>query len=296
MSFLRTAAFILGHPLAKRNPIASLSRYVKWQLGSRMAPGAVVYGWVKRSRLLVHRGETGLTGNIYAGLHEFEDMAFLLHVLRKEDLFVDVGANVGAYTVLACAAVGARVYAFEPVPSTFSRLLDNVRLNRAEHRVQCVNKAIGDAPGVTAFSSADDTTNHALANGEHRGDAIQVELTTLDLAIAGESPTLIKIDVEGYETLVVRGAAGALTASSLLAVIMELNGNGTRYGFNDDQLIATMTGLGFLACTYEPFSRRLAPITEGRGTSGNIIFVRDSDAVQRRLESADAVTVLGGTF
>ena len=45
-------------------------------------------------------GMTGATGNVYCGLHEFEDMALVLHALRPRDLFVDVGANVGSYTVL----------------------------------------------------------------------------------------------------------------------------------------------------------------------------------------------------
>jgi len=48
---------------------------------------------VNGSKFLVKTGETGLTGNIYTGLHEFPDMGFLLHFLRAEDLFVDIGAN-----------------------------------------------------------------------------------------------------------------------------------------------------------------------------------------------------------
>jgi hypothetical protein len=162
MSLVRTVKFILSHPLARRRPLASLATFVKWQVGSRLVPGGVVYSWVDRSRILVHRGETGLTGNIYAGLHEFEDMAFLLHLLRREDLFVDVGANVGAYSVLACAVTAAHGFAFEPVPSTYSRLLDNVRLNRAETQIKCINMAVADVPGIVAFSSADDTMNHAI--------------------------------------------------------------------------------------------------------------------------------------
>lgn len=43
----------------------------------------------------------GATGNVYVGLHEFESMGFVLHVLRSSSAFIDVGANVGAYTVLA---------------------------------------------------------------------------------------------------------------------------------------------------------------------------------------------------
>ena len=129
MSIFSLASFIIKHPLNKGDTIGSLVRFVKWQIGSRLTNSAIVYDWVNRSKFLVRTGETGLTGNIYTGLHEFSDMGFLLHVLRDGDLFIDVGANVGSYTILACAAIGARGYAIEPVPATYRRLVDNIRLN-----------------------------------------------------------------------------------------------------------------------------------------------------------------------
>jgi hypothetical protein len=89
------------------------------------------------TRLLVCRGMVGATGNLYVGLQEFEEMAFMLHQLRPDDVFVDVGANVGAYTLLAGTA-GARCVAFEPVPATFRALRDNVRLNGLQTRVRVV--------------------------------------------------------------------------------------------------------------------------------------------------------------
>ena len=64
-----------------------------------------------------------MTGNIYCGLVEFADMAFVLHVLRAGDLFVDIGANAGAYTLLASSVAGAKTTCFEPAPATYARLL-----------------------------------------------------------------------------------------------------------------------------------------------------------------------------
>jgi hypothetical protein len=61
----------------------------------------VVVPFVGDTRLLVARGMRGATGNVYVGLHEFEEMAFALHALRPSSRFIDVGANVGSYTVLA---------------------------------------------------------------------------------------------------------------------------------------------------------------------------------------------------
>ncbi|MEJ7626598.1 MAG: FkbM family methyltransferase [Ferruginibacter sp.] len=87
----------------------------------------------------------GATGNIYMGLHEFPDMGFLLHFLRSEDLFFDIGSNIGSYTILASGQVGAKTFAFEPVPSTFSALHKNILANnlesivRAFKTIACIN-------------------------------------------------------------------------------------------------------------------------------------------------------------
>jgi hypothetical protein len=68
-------------------------------------------------------------------------MAYVLHTLTPDDFFVDVGANVGSYTVLACAVRGAKGYCFEPVPTTYRRLLDNLRLNDLTSRVVSLNSS-----------------------------------------------------------------------------------------------------------------------------------------------------------
>ena len=51
----------------------------------------------------------GATGNLFCGLHEIEDMGFVLHFLRSDDIFLDVGVNVGTYTVLAAGVAGSSV-------------------------------------------------------------------------------------------------------------------------------------------------------------------------------------------
>ncbi len=90
-------------------------------------------------------------------------MGFLLHFLRPEDLFADVGANVGSYTILACSAIGARGIAFEPIPGTYRRLVENIRLNHVEDRVRCMNLGVGAREGGIAFASnITDTMNHVL--------------------------------------------------------------------------------------------------------------------------------------
>ncbi|MCC8934869.1 FkbM family methyltransferase [Rhizobium sp. 'Codium 1'] len=296
MSLLTTIKFILDHPLNREHKLRSILRFAKWQIGSRLVPGAIVYEWVNQSKFLVETGETGLTGNVYTGLHEFADMGFLLHYLRPEDLFVDVGANVGSYTILACAAIGAKGIAFEPVPSTYEKLVQNLHINYLGDKVESVNSGVGAGQGTIAFTSDSDTTNHVVASGERYENTVTVNVTALDAALTGQFPSLIKIDVEGYETPVLEGARQTLKNPSLNAVIMELNGSGSRYGFDESEILALMLKCGFKTYSYNPISRTLIDLDGKNITSGNTLFIRDRFFVEERLKGAPRVEILGSFF
>ncbi|MGE0188365.1 MAG: FkbM family methyltransferase [Steroidobacteraceae bacterium] len=293
MTILNTLNFVVSHPLNCNQKFAALQRFAKWQIGSRLISGAVLYEWINGARFLVRSGDTGLTGNIYAGLHEFPDMAFVLHMLRPTDLFIDAGANVGSYTILACAAAGARGIAFEPVPKTYARLLENVRLNNLEARTSIHNAGLGKSRGKLAFTASLDTMNHALAEGEYADEKIEVELITLDETVVINAPTMIKIDVEGYEIPVIEGAQRTLGNPFLKSVIMELNGSGSRYGYDEEDILRTMLRYGFEPYSYEPFSRKLIYLNGKNQASGNTIFVRDTALVNERVRSAQRIKING---
>src|SRR5437868_4075814 len=114
MGIINTLNFITRHPLNEQRKLKAIGRWLTWQVGSRLVPGPVAVNFVNDTMLLVSPGMTGATGNVYAGLHEFQDMAFVLHLLRQGDCFIDVGANIGSYTVLAGGGIGARCIAIEP--------------------------------------------------------------------------------------------------------------------------------------------------------------------------------------
>jgi FkbM family methyltransferase len=291
MPLLDTLAFIANHPLNKGRKARALADYFKWQIGSRLVPGQVIYSWINGSRIIVRQGETGVTGNLYCRLHDFGDMAYLLHVLEPDDLFVDVGANVGSYTILACAAKGAKGICFEPVPSTFKRLMDNLRINNLSERVEAKNIGLSDREGELSFTSGEDTTNHIVARDEAASNVVRVNVLPLDEILSDGTPSLLKIDVEGFETPVLEGARRTLGKRSLHSVIMELNGSGQRYGFEDSRIIDYMGGFGFSTFRYEPFSRELIGVSGRDCLSGNTLFVRDAREIQARLSRAPPVLV-----
>jgi FkbM family methyltransferase len=280
------------HPLGSRNAGLALSRWLRWQLGSRLLSASVAVPFVGPTRLLVSPGMAGATGNIYCGLHEFEEMGFLLHVLREGDLFVDVGANVGSYTVLASGVRHAHSIAFEPVPSTFAALVDNLCLNQLGPLVEAHNRAVGATQGTVRFTTELDTVNHVASDADRWDRTVEVPLTTVDAVLAERCPLLVKIDVEGFEAQVLAGMKSTLGKPGLCAVIMETNSSGRRYGGSDRELFEAMTGLGFEAFRYEPMNRRLTLAREAE-RSDNTLFVRNVHEIERRVVAAPAVAVLG---
>jgi len=292
-SILKTLRFITSHPLNKDRKLASIRRFICWQMGSRLVPGTVALNFVDESRLLVSPGMTGATGNVYTGLHEFEDMAFVLHVLREHDLFVDVGANIGSYSVLAGAVAKANCIAFEPIPATHRQLLNNIHLNAIHEIVEARNIGIGRENGELKFTVSLDTVNHVACDTELGVPTLRVPVETLDDALSEKRPTIIKIDVEGFETNVIEGSTATLSRDSLLAVVMELNGSGSRYGFDEAALHRKMLACNFQSFTYSPFDRKLISLEGKNRASGNTIYIKDEPQVRNRLESARAFSVNG---
>jgi FkbM family methyltransferase len=250
--------------------------------------------FVNNARLLVNPGMTGATGNIYCGLHEFEDMAFVLHFLRAEDLFADVGANIGSYTVLASAVAGAKNISVEPVPEAFGHLKENVRLNAIDGLVELLNIGVADKPGELIFTTGQDTANHVMAESASPDtNSMKIKVDTLDNLFSHRKPSLIKLDVEGYETSVVRGGEATFEDSSVHAVIMELNGSGQRYGYDEGALHHKMLDYGFSTFAYSPFNRRLTTLKERRGETGNTLYIRDTAFVRDRVAAAQVFYVHG---
>lgn len=141
----------------------------------------------------------------YFGVWEPNLTALLMRRLAPGDVFVDVGANMGYFTVLASRLVGdaGRVVAFEASPGTYAVLAEDVAMNRAGN-VRAVNKAVSDRPGTLALYAGPADNRGATSLHAERGGRFEANVPAaplLDLLQADERARvrLIKIDVEGAE-------------------------------------------------------------------------------------------------
>lgn len=282
---------ILSHPLGRRRPWFSLWRFLRWQVLSRLFDSVVVV-FVNQARLQVSRGMTGLTGNIYCGLHEFESMGFLLHLLRPADLFIDVGANAGSYTVLAGKAVGSKVLAIEPADDALVALRRNIEVNDLGAQVEVHAVIAAEQAGTLPFTVGLDTVNHVAARADSDLPVRALRAETLDRLRSSRPAVLIKLDVEGYELSVLRGATDTLASPELLSVIVEINGSDDRYALRPTDLVQLLNQAGFACHAYDPLRRSLHEVDPFK-VNGNAIFVRNRGEVERRLLQAPAYVVPG---
>ncbi len=142
---------------------------------------------------------------------------------------LDIGANVGAYTLLLAQWVGrgGRVFAFEPAPAPYEGLCEHIRLNGVSDVVTPVRAAVASAVRTERFVVAATAGESRLAAvADHARDTVPVAATTIDAFCAerGITPDFIKIDVEGAEVDVLRGARETIArGGNRLALFVEMH-------------------------------------------------------------------------
>jgi len=225
---------------------------------------------------------------LYYQVPDYSEMSFVHAFLRPGELFVDVGANVGVYSLWASEVHDVHSVAFEPSSATYARVAENVALNGLIDRVHLMRMAVGAEKAVVRFSTGLDATNRVLSDGT--GTAESVQQTTLDdvftdqeglsTGVCGRAPALIKIDVEGQEANVLRGAS-SLIARHRPALIVEVN--------DPERLADLFAEFGYTAWSYDPKSRRLSPVATMRHID-NVIAIADIGEARRRIATGAGPT------
>lgn len=220
--FLGVSRWILSHPANRGRRVRRYCRAVGFQLLARLVPAAEIRVRIgAHSHIAVRRHDISAMKCLYANPPDPE-MQLWAQWLRPGDLFVDVGANSGAYTLWA-ADRGASVIAVEPDSQARQRLLANVTRNG--YVVQVVPSAVGDRTSRARFSVGQGPMNHLLPAADENGAGVEadVDMVTLDEVIGDRVVAGVKIDVEGAERLVLLGAGRALREHRIGLLQLEWN-------------------------------------------------------------------------
>ncbi len=265
--------------------------WISWQIRSRLTRD-VTLDWIENLELTGRNGMISIAMQAYNGLHELRDMCFAAHVLCPEDLFFDVGANIGVYSLLIGRASGAHVVAFEPAPDALAYLERNIAQNALSDRITILRSAVSRVPGFVNFSTDADVMNRIIISGS----GVIVPAVTLDDVSAKYGvPQLIKIDVEGFEPDVIEGGSRTIHDPALLALILEINDNAEEG--RTDELLQNLHGAGFEEAGYDPCARELiAPSGEAALDNRLLIRAEARHKVVARARNGPVLSVRGRTF
>lgn len=289
MAVFKKICFNLRHFLSQPYPVRSLAAYLLIKIG--------LIHWITYSRhgSRIQFRSAGLARLLWEDPDHLLDGEILIpHLLRSGGVFVDVGANIGILSLQAARLVGTsgKVFAIEAHPGTFDALRVNLRMNWVTN-VDAVNCAVGDRDGYIVMSDrADDDWNKVTESGE----GVRVEVRCLDRILKEcDVIDILKVDVEGYELPVLRGAGEVLNRTR--CVLLECwDEHTSHFGYTPRDLLAFMLGLNFHGFVLDEVKDKPAlrslNLENPTGCLQNWVFVKDIELLKSVITD-DFLTALG---
>lgn len=181
-----------------------------WQIWKRIVKRPLTIRLANRARFKAHPDCVVSSALIYADWPEYHELQFIRRQLQHQDVIVDVGANVGHISLLLSDIVDPQnIFAFEPTPISFRRLVENWEAN-GWPTTNLFQGAVGSSGGVVRVpDTASPETRNSIASANETATTVEVRLVSLDeyrSHWSGRRTGLLKIDVEEFEREVFAGA------------------------------------------------------------------------------------------
>lgn len=213
-------------------------------------------------RMAWHPEDLRTAPNVLVNTGEYEpvESAALLRGAVGAQVIFDIGANVGFYALNWAQelAPGGSIHVFEPVPTTYERLVRNIALNGLEDHIRANNMGVGDEIAkLTIYLPEFSGSGAASIKDLHPDEtSIQVEadVTTLDIYFANaglDRLDMMKVDVEGAELMVLKGGMNTLGAHKPLLFLELLRKWSKPFGYHPNDVLNLLAGLGYRCYTHE---------------------------------------------
>lgn len=254
---------LFDFPYNQKRPFAAFGRLVEWK-------------FIRLLKVKKYKKRFWKDRFIYLSHDSFQSMWLMYHCwvdweefnliglyLDNNKVFFDIGSNIGFYSLWASKFIeqAGAIHAFEPDKKNFLRLTDNLKINQLETKVTINQKAVSDSNGPLDFSIGLDGENHILM--ESIENATKVEAVTLDHYCHTKNICCIdylKVDVEGFELMVIKGAKSLLEHKKIKIIQLEINTTLANSKTTAQELINYLNGFGYFLCQFDVDKAQLMPI------------------------------------
>ncbi|BAZ05138.1 FkbM family methyltransferase [Calothrix sp. NIES-3974] len=197
---------------------------------------------------------------LFSGIFETREIEFMRQTLKQNDIFFDIGANGGIYTVIAAKQVGknGHVYAFEPGERELKLLRHNIAINNLTN-VTVIERGVSNEKGTAKFGISRDGAMNSLLKTNHPGQEIEewqtIETTTLDDIIQEfniKKVDFIKIDVEGAEKKVFEGSRNLLESQDNVVILFEASDlTAVRFGYTVNDFLKELISVNLIVYYFD---------------------------------------------
>lgn len=218
---------------------------------------------------------------------DWEEFNLICNYVQPADDVFDVGANMGFYTIWMSKFVSlGKIHSFEPDSKNFDRLQKNIALNNLESQVIANKKAVSNINGELLFTTGLDGENHIVDQSDK--NIVGVESTRLNSYVLKNcinSIAYLKIDVEGFEYNVLKGADNILLNKKIDIIQLEINTTIDQSGKTIIDVLELLNGYAYYLCSYDVKTNELkkTPFSKERE---NYFAVTDLEKVNSRLRNS----------
>lgn len=187
--------------------------------------------------------------------YERLDSAMIFTLVRDGDLVLDIGGNIGYYSIALAKMKHCTIHAFEPVASTYKQFIANAYYNGVQDRVRINNFGLFDKSGeLTFYVYKQDFGNAsaAIMHEEKENEKIICKVERLDWYVKEQGLTridFIKLDVEGAEIFALRGGLESIEKFKPILFVEMLRKWAAKYGYHPNEIIAMLEQIGY-GCYY----------------------------------------------
>jgi FkbM family methyltransferase len=289
----QTFKYIWSHPNCKTKKFQSIFKFIGWQFYKRLTRNSIDIEIIPGAKIRCYPDGRSAAAVLYCGLYDYHEMNFLLRYLRAEDSCIDIGANVGIYTILAASKIkSGSIYSFEALPKNFNRLEENIKLNQFQ-QVKPYAIAVSDSTGNIALNLAEGDSMPFISNIAS-DNTITVPTDTLDNLFSEQSITnltLAKMDIEGAEILAFKGAKSLLAKQLPPVWILEIIDAVENFGYQKQDVVNLIKDYGYGLYNYDADTNKVYSVTLEQQQGNNVLAIANSalDFVRARLAESSVV-------
>ena len=279
---------LINAPYNKSHPISALKRFISWKI-IRLCKlknyKAVFWG----NRIInIQYNSFHTMWLMYNYLLDWDEFNLIKNYVLDGDVVVDVGANIGIYSLWMSKYAGThgKVFAFEPDSSNYFQLIENINLNNLGRYITPIQKAAGNVNGNISFTTGLDGENHIEKSNLH--NVVDVPCVKLDDFFTENNIghiSYIKVDVEGFELDVLKGSIKYITERKIEIIQLEINQTILNSGTRIEELTDFLTKHDYELCRYCVVSNELKQVRYNEHLE-NYFAVFDIIKANKRLFSA----------